>query len=483
MIPFQRAANGLGLIAFLALGACAGKPPYARPEMALPQTFRNAPPAEALTAIPAVDPRWWRGFGDPVLDRLVDQALTDSLTLEAAAARLDQAAAGLRAAQAARRPLLNGQASATEQRASIADQVGQGVSRSPGYQRAADVYNLGLAASWEIDLFGRLAAASRAARADLAAAKANVAGARLTVAAEVASAYLDARELQARLAVAKARVGTLAELDRLVRLRVARGVAARLEGDQTAANLAGARAAIPALEAGLEAQYNRIDVLLGRVPGAARIDLGEGAIPAAPAVAAEGGPAALLFRRPDLAAAERAVAAADARVAQALAERWPRLNLAAAIGVLSAGTSNLFTESAMQTSVSGTLAGPVLDFGRNRANVARARAVTREAVANYRQAVLQAAAEAENGFATLARRREQAQALADSAAALDRARVASRTAYQAGAVSLIEALDAERRLQAAQDNLATAQADAARAAVSTYRALGGGWQTSDLARN
>ncbi|OQW48330.1 MAG: hypothetical protein A4S16_01335 [Proteobacteria bacterium SG_bin6] len=478
MIRFQRSANRLGLLAFLALGACAGKP-YARPEMALPQQFRNAPSAAAMVA---VDPRWWRSFGDPVLDRLVDQALSDSLTLEVAAARLDQAAAGLRAARASRLPLLNGQVSATEQRASIADQVGQGVSRAPGFQRAADVYNLGLSASWEIDLFGRLAAANRAARADLAAAQANVAGARLTVAAEVASAYLDARELQARLAVAKARVGTLGELDRLVKLRVSRGVAARLEGDQAAADLAGAQAAIPALEAALEAQYNRIDVLLGRVPGAARADLGAGAIPAAPIINAEGGPAALLFRRPDLAAAERAVAAADARVAQALAERWPRLNLAAAIGVLSAGTSNLFTERAMQTSVSGTLSGPVLDFGRNRASVARARAVTREAVANYRLAVLNAAAEAESNLAALARRRDQAQALAESATALDRARIAARTAYQAGAVSLIEALDAERRLQAAQDSLATARADTARAAVSSFRALGGGWQAGELAR-
>ncbi|MBX9815333.1 MAG: TolC family protein, partial [Sphingomonas sp.] len=336
MRRFPSAANGLGLVAFLALGACAGQPRDSRPEMALPGAFRNAPSAAAAVK---VDPRWWRGFGDPVLDRLIDRALADSLTLEIAAARLDQAAAGLRAAQAARRPLLNGQASVTEQRASIADQVGQGVSRVPGFQRAADVYNLGLAASWEIDLFGRLAAANRAARADLASAEANVAGARLTVAGEVASAYLDARELQARLAVAKARLGTLAELDRLVALRVSRGVAARLEGDQSAADLASARAAIPALEAGLEAQYNRLDVLLGRVPGAARAELGEGAIPAPPVIDAEGGPAALLFRRPDLAAAERAVAAADARVAQALAERWPRLNLAAAIGILSAGTS------------------------------------------------------------------------------------------------------------------------------------------------
>ena len=481
MPRFHRAANGLAWLAFLSLGACAAAPDSTRPGMTLPARFRNAAVPSAAAAV-AVDPRWWRSFADPVLDRQVEAALAGSLTIEAAAARLDQAAAGLRAARAARLPQLNGQASATEQRASIADQVGRGVSQAPGYKRAADVYGLGLSASWELDLFGRLAAANRAARADLASAEANVAGARLSVAAEVASAYLDARELQARLAVARARLGTLGELDRLVRLRVERGVAARREADQTVADLAGAQAAIPALEAALEAQLNRLDVLCGRVPGAARAELGEGAIPPAPAIVAEGGPAALLFRRPDLAAAERSVAAADARVAQALAERWPRLNLAAAIGVLSAGTSALFTEQAMQTSGSATLAGPVLSFGRNRAAIERARGATREAVAGYRQAVLQAAAEAESSLAALQRRREQAEALEQSRVALDRARVAARTAYQAGALSLIEALDAERRLQSVEDGLATARADAARAAVSSFRALGGGWQAGTLAR-
>ena len=463
-----------------ALGGCAAQPAYVRPTVALGETFRNSAlqdGGEALAQVQATD-RWWSTFGDPKLDRLIDEALSGNLDIESAAARLQQAAAGARAARAAALPLIGADASAAVRRQSVADASGRSQSRLPGYERTVEQYGLGLAASWEIDLFGSLAAQRRAANADLAAADAQLAGAGLSIAAEVAVAYLDLRELDARLAIAQNRVATLGSLDQLVRLRFARGLAARTELDQTEADLASARAALPALAAAREVTLNRIDLLAGRAPGFAEGELGAGSIPYAPGIIADGGPATLLFRRPDRVAAERAVAAADARTAQALADRLPKLSIGTLAGFLSAGVSNLLTGPAGQASASGELSGPLLDFGRTGAAADRARAATREAVANYRMAVLRAAGEAEDGFSSLARGRAQADETGRSVTALARARDTARIAYRAGAVSLIEALDSERRVQSAEDAAATARAEAARAAVATFRALGGGYRKS-----
>jgi len=465
-------------LAALLLSGCVSPGSYARPSVDLPAAYSNSS-LHRSAATPAISDRWWTAFNDPMLNRLVEEALAGSLSVEAAAARLQQAAAGVRAARAAQFPAGTISGSAAIQRQSLEEPFARAASQFPGFNRTQELYGLSAAAAWEIDLFGRLSAGRRAARADAQAAEAGVAGARLTVAAEVATAYLGARELQQRIGVARERVRTLGRLEQLVRLRLANGVAASLEADQVAADLSTARAVVPVLQAALEVELNRIDVLIGRAPGRAATEIGDGQVPAAPAIAVADGPAALLLRRPDLVAAERAVAAADARTAQAIADYYPRVTVGGLIGLLSGGIGGLFAESALQTAGSAGFSGRLFDFGRVGAQVAGARGRTREAVAEYRQAVLRAAGEVENGLSALARRGEQASELERSEASLQRARNTSRLAYEAGAVSLIEALDAERRLQVAQDSAATARAEAARAAVATFRALGGGWSTDE----
>lgn len=466
----------------LCLIGCAQQPAYRPPSVAMPPAYRNAGATAGAHASPAaagvqhaVHGRWWTTFDDPVLENLVETALAANLDIAVARARLRQALAGSSAAAAARLPLVTADGSAALRRQSLEDQFGRFASTIPGFDRTIALYGLGAGASWEIDLFGGLRAGQRAALADAAGAEAGVSGARLTVAAEVATTYLDAREIQARIDIATARIATLADLDRLVGLRLSRGIAAGLEADQVAADLAATRAIVPALEAALEAKLNRIDLLLGRMPGEAAIAIGTGAVPRAPELLPAAIPATLLTARPDLVAAERAVAAADARTAQAIAGQFPRLTLAALFGVLSTDVASLFGATATQGSVSAGLTGPVFAFGRVRADIEGNRGRRDEALAQYHLAVLRAAGEVETSFVALARSRDRASHLQASAAALARARAAARRAYAAGAVSLIEALDAERRLQLAQDGTVTAQADAARAAVSGFRALGGGW--------
>lgn len=459
----------------LALGAsaCSATPDAVAPTAGLPAAYRNLPSSDEASGVP-VDAMWWKQLRDPVLDTLVEDALRDSLSIEIAAARLEQAAAGLAASDAARAPLLAASASVDRQSATLEDPIGRFASQVPGYKRSNTLFGLGLAASWELDLFGRLAAGSRAARADAEAAASDVSGARLTVAAEIAEAYVTARELQARLKIAEERTETLAQLESIVARRFSAGSAARLELDQVQTDRKAAEAATPAIALALEAVLNRIDVLSGRAPGPARQRLGDAPIPSAPLIAVSDAPAASLLMRPDLVAASRRVAAADARTAQALADRLPRVSLSALFGLLSAGLSNLIMDDAVQSSVGVAASAPILDFGRSKAGFDAARARTREAVGNYRLVVLGAVAEVENAGAALNQRKEQSALLDSGVVSAGRARDAARLAYIAGSVSLIEALDAERRLLSAEDAAALARADAARAAIATFRALGGG---------
>lgn len=448
------------------------------PAPAFAQTFRNAPGADpSAQALPVAD-GWWHGFNDPVLDRLIGTALADNLDLAVAAARLEQAAAGVLAARGAALPALDLGGSGAVRRVSVEDAQGRVISRFPGFLRTAEQYSLTGAASWELDLFGGLSAATRAARAEAGAAQAAAAGARLTVAAEVAGTYIAARGFQARLAVAQDRLRALTQTDALVRQRAERGVAAEAESDLSGAQLAGARAAVPALQTALEVELNRLDVLLGRSPGAAAAEIGAGAIPNAQALLVADGPASLLARRPDIVAAQRIVAASDARVAEAIADRYPRFTISGFAGFLANGLSNLLTGGALQTGGSAAITAPLFAGGRLKAQQSLAEAKLREAVATYRQTALGAVAEAENALLALAKRAAQADALDMAAGKLAAAQARTQGAYKAGAISLIDALSVERQRLDAQDQALAARAVAAQAAVSAYRALGGGWKES-----
>ncbi|MEI6642890.1 MAG: TolC family protein [Novosphingobium sp.] len=471
-----------GIAALLLSAVVAPLPVQAAPRSlpappALAGSFRNAPTGPVAMAAPVpLEEGWWRGFGDPVLNRMVETALAGNLDIAMAAARLEAAAAGLKAAKGAMLPGASLDASAAVKRQSIEDVQGRAFSRFPGFQRTVEQYGLNGAASWELDLFGRLSAGARAARAEAGAASAGLAGARLTVAAEVVGAYIDARAFEARLALAKARVETLAETDRLLRLRTERGVAALTVTDQSGAELSGAGSAIPALEAALEAQRNRLDVLMGRVPGQAAAEMGQGTVPGVRAPVVPDGPATLLARRPDVVAAQRLVAANDARVAEAIAARYPRLTISGFAGFLANGASNLLTGGALQTGASAGISAPLFSGGRLRAQQAAAEARLNEAVAAWRQTALQAAGESESALLALTKRSAEAEALGAVAARIGDARRRTESAFAAGAVSRVEVLGIERQRLDAEDEAIRARAEAARAGVAAFRALGGGWQ-------
>ena len=465
----------------LALGAslsgCAVGPKYHRPTVEL-QPFHNAPSIETRTAslpAPPLD-QWWTGFHDPELTRIVKRALDENLDLAAAMTRVQQAHAAARGAGARRMPSGNLYASTTTLSQSTESVTGRAASHLPGYSRTQNYYDLGFIASWETDLFGGLKKGAAAAAAEAQAAEALRTGTRITVAAEAADAYMQIRGAQARLIFAKGQIATDDHLVELVQQRRDAGIASDRELAQAQAVLSQAKATIPLLTVSLEAQLNRLDVLMGAQPGTYAAELSSVAdIPDVPEISGFGAPTDLLRRRPDIIAAERTVAASNARIGQALSEYYPKLSLSGIVGSQAIAPAHLFEQQGFQPISVVGLRWRLFDFGRVASEVAQARGANAEALVQYRNSALHAAEDVEDAFSLLVQSENRRNEILREIDELQRVRDRSEESYAAGVIGLTDVLDADRQLLVAKDELAVARESAARAAVGSYRALGGGW--------
>ncbi|WP_263419707.1 efflux transporter outer membrane subunit [Terriglobus albidus] len=470
-----RISFSFALIAGIA--GCAVGPKYDRPTVKL-QPFHNAPSIAARTTslpAPPLD-QWWTGFRDAELTRIVRRALDQNLDLAAAMTRVQQARAAARGAGAQRMPSGYLNASATTIHQSTESMTGRLASHLPGYDRNQNYYDLGFAASWETDLFGGLKRGAEAATAEAQAAEASQTGTRITVAAEAADAYLQIRGAQARLNFAKEQIATDNHLVELVQQRRDAGVASDRELAQAQAVLSQARATIPLITASLEAQLNRLDVLMGAQPGTYAAELMPVAdIPEVPEISGFGAPTDLLRRRPDIIAAERMVAASNARIGQALAEYYPKLSLSGIVGSQAVAPAHLFEQQGFQPASVVGLRWRLFDFGRVASEVQLARGANAQALLQYRSSVLHAAEDVEDAFSLLVQSENRRNEILREIAELQRVRDRSEESYAAGVIGLTDVLDADRQLLVAKDDLAVARESAARAAVGSYRALGGGW--------
>jgi NodT family efflux transporter outer membrane factor (OMF) lipoprotein len=419
---------------------------------------------------------WWRSFDDPLLTSLVERALAQNLDLQQASARVVQARAALRHANADLLPAgqVSGQASEAYQ--SLETPQGRIASALPGFEREAQSYDLNVGASWELDLFGGKVAARDAAGADWLASAAAATAARLAVAAQTTDTYIAIRSLQTRLDVARGRHKIQQQLVDLVALQYRKGVAAELQLRQAEGALAQVSAAVPELEQNLDSAMNALDVLLGVQPGTTRPELAAAAsVPVPPAVSSAGGPAALLRRRPDIIAAERTLAASNARIGVAMAEYYPKFSLSGLLGTATMGLGGLFGGNATQAGGVLGVRWRLFDFGRVDAEIAAANGRNAEALAAYRLTVLRASEDVENAFSALIRQQARAQILAEGDSSLSKARASAFAGYKGGVSTMLDVLDADRRLLETRDAEIQAKAAAARAAVASFRALGGGW--------
>jgi len=467
------------------LTACAIGPDYQPPEVAVSTRFLGHDGVASRPAQGKIDMQaWWEGFEDPLLTRLVALALEQNLDIAQAAARVAQSRASLRQADATLLPSAAVSAQAARAYQSVETPLGQVLDATPGFDRNGSAYEANVGASWEIDAFGGLQRGREAARAQYQASEAGAAAIQLAVAAQTADVYVTIRGLQTRVAIARQQAETRRRLLSTVKLQYEKGIAAELQLRQTEGSLAQVEAQIPALEAGLESALNALDVLLGMPPGTYRAELGAPMpVPVAPGLAETGTPAEMIRRRPDLIAAERRLAAANARIGAAISEYYPKLSLGALLGSATAVSSgNLFTSDAAQAQGVLGLRWRLFDFGRVDAQVAAARGQEAEALAAYRLAVLRATEDVENALSALVKREAQVGILAQGETSLARARETALAAYQGGVVSLIEVLDADGHLLQVRDAKAQAQTEVARAAIASFRSLGGGWNENGRSR-
>jgi NodT family efflux transporter outer membrane factor (OMF) lipoprotein len=463
---------------FVALAGCTVGPDYQKPADTLSATYQNQTLLQQRvgdTPAPALD-TWWSGFNDAELNRIIQRVLDQNLDLAKSFARVEQARAVAQQAGAIRLPQGSLDARAVRQRQSTESSQGQIGSAFPGYDRNQTLETLSVGASWEADLAGGLKRGEESAVDEAQAAEASHVGVRISVAAEAADAYFRIRGAQQRLAVAQSQVSTQDDLLNLIKDRLGSGLATNREQAQAQALVLQARATLPPLRTELATQLNRLDVLMGAQPGTYAQELKES--PQAysvPTISDSEGPASLLRRRPDVIAAERKLAASNARIGAAIAEYYPKVSLSGLLGFDTAHSGQLFSSAAFQPQAILGLHWRLFDFGRVDAEVAQAKGANAEALAEYRQVMLKATEDVENAIVTLVELEQQRSDVALEVSAHQIARDAAQDAYKGGAISLVEVLDEDRQLLVSRDQLAQLHANDARAAVSTFRALGGGW--------
>ncbi|WP_127996253.1 efflux transporter outer membrane subunit [Piscinibacter defluvii] len=455
------------------LAGCATAPPAPteRRLVAAAELPVLAPAAHARLEAGLAIERWWTLFGDPALDRLIEQALRDSHDLAAAAARVREAQARLDELRGARRPALDLQASHGRARQS-AEGTPAGAPRVGGSHRVA------LVARHEIDLWGRLAAASDAAGAQLRAQQWARASVEWGLSAQLAEVHFGLRALQRQLEIAEAvRAGRATTLA-LRRREQAAGIANEFDLRRAEAELAGTEATLAALRRQRAALEATLALLAGR-PLAQVVDREaphEALDPGAPFQARlpQGDAAELLLRRPDLRQAEAQLAAAQADVDAARAATLPTLALSGSVGSDVRSLSNLFDGPGMVWSLALSATHHLFDGGQGRSRVAQADARADAALAGYRQAVLAAVLELREAYATLDLSQQALQAEQARTAALARSRRLAGLGYASGAFGYLDLLDAERHHFQAQLDEVDAYRDRLLGQVAAFKALGGG---------
>lgn len=461
------------IVLSLLLSGCLAGPDHVRPDIATGNAFHHDETAAAVAppTAPHRDAAFWRGFDDPMLEGLVEDALRANHDLRIGLARLDQARALARQSRLDFFPTVTAEAGAGDARASR-DQA-PGMDRG---QRDAESHDAGLRAAWELDFFGRVRRGAQASRAESDAAAADLATLQVAVAADVAQTYFELRGRQAQLAVARGNAGNQRGLLELVDARLEAGRGTELDTARARAQWESTRSRIPALESEVAAGMHRIAVLTGRTP-ASLVDALDAAKPLpSPGMAeAAGVPGELLRRRPDVAAAEARLEAATARIGVATADLFPRFTLGGLIGSQAVDAGALFERDSETRLVALGVDWSFLDVGRVRARIAGAEAGADENLARYQQTVLRALEETENALARHRSARAELAHLQSAAEAGQRGADMARLRFEGGLVDFLVVLDAERAQLDAEDRLAQGQARAALARVAVYRALAGGW--------
>lgn len=443
------------------LGGCAsGSPPaQGTPDLVPPTAWSTG----ATSALPATSlAQWWQRFNDPLLSTLVTQALQANTTVRSAKAALQQSRALRDVKGAGLLPGLSGSGSA-------------GRSRS-GDAEASNSFRVGLDASWEPDVFGGQRSALGAAEADAQAAQASLADVQVSMAAEVALAYLQLRGQQAQLRIARDNLASQKETLQITDWRAQAGLITALEVEQARAASEQTSAQIPTLEAALASTRHSLAVLTGQPPAA--LDSLLAAVQPVPEAAPDLAlsiPAQTLRQRADVRAAEHRVSAALARVSAADAARFPSFSISGSLGLNARTLAALGNGAAFASALLAGISVPLFDGGAARAQVQAQEAALEQARSGYQAVVLTALKDVEDALVALAGDRARLLHLQTAATAADQAALLAQNRYSSGLIDFQTVLQTQRTLLTAQDSVAGTRTNISTDQVRLYKALGGGW--------
>jgi outer membrane protein, multidrug efflux system len=452
----------VSLLALMASGCMVG-PDYVRPPVDAPAAWRlNEQDARYLA-----NTAWWEQFGDPVLNDLVATALRENKDLLIASARVDEFAGKYGFVRSGLFPQVGAGYEASRQR-----NIPSGAVDPSTYNSYSAVLN----ASWEIDIWGRIRRQTEAANAQLLASEEGRQGVILSLVGSVAGAYVNLRNLDRQLEIAKATAKSRGESYELFKLRFEGGVISVLELSQNKSQYEEALATIPPLEKAIAQQENGLSVLLGRNPGpiVRGKDIDQLALPVIPA----GLPSELLERRPDIRRAEQDLIAANALIGAARAAYFPTISLTGLFGYASPSFSNLFNSQNKVWQYSAPITMPIFTAGAIAGQVQAAEAVQQQALFGYQKAIQEAFREVDDSLINQDRTREQLLAQRRQVEALQQYASIARLRYDNGYTSFIEVLDAERSLFNVQLQYTQTHQVQLQAMINLYLAMGGGWQAA-----
>jgi NodT family efflux transporter outer membrane factor (OMF) lipoprotein len=448
-------------------------PNFHEPDAPVSPAWIDSADKQLLPEPPRCD--WWAVFHDPKLASLIDTAYRQNLDLQTAAARVLQAQA--------QRNITAGNLLPQSQNALGAyahAQITKNLALFNNPQAALpttlSLWATGFNASWELDFWGRLRRAIESSNAELFASVEGYRDALVTLTAEVATAYVQARTFQQRIAYARRNVAIQRGVEQLARARLAQGKANSLDVEQARAIRAQTEASIPPLVIGLRQANDRLCVLLGLPPQDLIAELGEGPIPCAPPELAVGIPADLLRRRPDVRRALYEAASQCARIGVAEADFYPQIGVSGFIGYAASDIRKLFDESSFTGFILPNFQWKVLNYGRIQNNVRAQESRFRETVLQYQQTVLTAGREVEDALVGFIQYQVQARSLQESVEAADRSVQLVIAQYREGLVDFNRVFTTQSQLVTQQDQLAAARGNLAVSLIAVYRALGGGWE-------
>jgi multidrug efflux system outer membrane protein len=458
-------------LAAVSSAACALGPNYKRPAVPVPPSWRDLPTAEAESLANAP---WWEVFQDPTLQELLRIALQENKDLKIAVERVEEARARYGFTKADLWPQVDLSATAGRLRFNAGSLVHTPEGEGQAGPTETSIYDVSAGLSWELDFFGRIRRATESQKALFLGTQEARRGAVLTLVADVAQAYLELRDFDLQLEIARRTIETRRESVQLAKDRFEGGLTPEVDMRQAEAELHRVEAITFDLERAIAAKENELSVLLGRNPGTVLRGLSvmEQKMPdAVPA----GLPSALLERRPDIREAEQRLASATANIGQAKALLFPRIALTGSFGFTSTDVDTLFEGPSKSWNIIGNLLQPIFNAGKNKRRVEITESQQRQSLYDYERTILQAFRETDDALTAYRKTGEQRLAQGSRVLAERKVLELAELRYRGGVAAYLEVLDAQRSLFGSEMDEAQTIGTHLTSLVRLYKALGGGW--------